>query len=159
MHFPGILSLQLALHSNLEVICQLRNDWIVVLDFLTWKPKKLHTYIRKLPSPPLNDENTLPIGTSGTRNRPQTRSSWLNCHRCEGQVLFNGSILCTGVHEDTTLNLIDLNQPTGASSLGRKTRDEQIQRLQRFRLQMDGVVTAVSAHPMRHLVVCGMEEM
>ncbi|KAF1331182.1 hypothetical protein FI667_g4404, partial [Globisporangium splendens] len=124
------------------------------------------------------------------------RNSWLSCHRCAGTLLFEDSILCTGVFDNANLNMIDLNQLpprprslkdsevhtlvldnseqastpyplnnfTRPTLMGRITvattkrgSGDSVGRLDRFRIPMDGLVTAVSSHPHRNLVVCGGE--
>ncbi|TYZ56939.1 hypothetical protein PybrP1_003192 [[Pythium] brassicae (nom. inval.)] len=183
----GIMSIRSPPSSSTHVICQLRNDWIVVLDFLAGVVLKLHT------------RGSLPMSIATASEQVQSaphallradRSSWLSCHRCSGALLFDGAILCTGIYESPNLNVIDLNQvPRGP--LGHEAHQavttttasqrppssafqsasshptlrmvkrgaESVGRLDRFRVPMDGVVTAVSGHPTQKLVVCGGEGM
>jgi hypothetical protein len=171
--YRGIVSLKIPPESSHQVICQLRNDWIVAVDFLRSKALKLHTFLkRNTPPRPVQEIEEEPRISNTVLNDPRVlvmnpalqraplqgtdRNSWLNNHRCEGTLLFNGAILCTGVHEDTNLTLIDLNQPVFTSTW---YLDSHIQRLHRLRLPIETLVTAVSSHPTRHLLVCGMEDM
>uniref|UniRef100_K3WMK9 Uncharacterized protein n=1 Tax=Globisporangium ultimum (strain ATCC 200006 / CBS 805.95 / DAOM BR144) TaxID=431595 RepID=K3WMK9_GLOUD len=202
----GVMSIRASPSSPTQVICQLRNDWVVVVDFLHGFITKLHTFIKEPPAMPkaksslpasvvLMSEQEQPTTASVSR---QGRNSWLSCHRCAGTLLFDDSILCTGVFDNVNLNMIDLhqlphrpkslkesevhtlvldnseqaptpyplnnfNKPTltGRITLAATKRGpgDSVGRLDRFRIPTDGLITAVSGHPHRNLVVCGGEGM
>lgn len=40
------MSIQIAPFTETQVLCQLRNDWVVVVDFLDGRIIKLHTFIK-----------------------------------------------------------------------------------------------------------------
>lgn len=42
----AVISIQLAPYAETQVLCQLRNDWVVVVDFLDGRILKLHTFIK-----------------------------------------------------------------------------------------------------------------
>lgn len=125
-----------------------------------------------------------------------SRNSWLSCHRCAGALLFDNSILCTGISDSTHLNVIDLHQGPRRASWKQSQQQQQqravpdllqsmvmaqqnntntfrrpglktsakrgvesVGRLDRFRIPMDDVVTAVSSHPNQNLVIVGGESM
>ncbi|ETO80309.1 hypothetical protein F444_05175 [Phytophthora nicotianae P1976] len=179
---PGIMSMRLMPQSETQVLCQLRNDWVVVIDYLYGSVVKLHTFIRGLtprekakadPSP-----SVLSMASESEYQRdflPRSlRNSWLSCHRCAGTLLFDDSIMCTGIHDVTSLNVIDLHQlrrmevskPTkkdDANEVDTAKPDKPglpvVERLDRFRIPMDSIITAVVAHPNQHAVLCGGENM
>ncbi|KAK1946048.1 hypothetical protein P3T76_003096 [Phytophthora citrophthora] len=176
---PGIMSMHLVPHSETQVLCQLRNDWVVVIDYLSGSVTKLHTFIRGLTrsqKPKVEASPSVLSMTSENEHQrdflPRSlRNSWLSCHRCTGTLLFDKSILCTGIHDATSLNVIDLHQlrrttasdtvknlnssESGVANTGRSG----VERLDRFRIPTSSVVTAVTAHPSQHAVICGGESM
>lgn len=40
------MSMQIAPFTETQMLCQLRNDWVVVVDFLDARVIKLHTFIK-----------------------------------------------------------------------------------------------------------------
>ncbi|KAF4037614.1 hypothetical protein GN244_ATG10349 [Phytophthora infestans] len=179
---PGIMSMRLMPQSETQVLCQLRNDWVVAIDYLCGSVVKLHTFKRGLmprekatPDPSPSVLST----TSETEYQrdflPRSlRNSWLSCHRCVGTFLFDKSIMCTGIHDVTSLNVIDLQQlrRTEAPVFIKTSEADEVdaakldnpglpavERLDRFRIPMDSIVTAVAAHPTQHAVICGGENM
>ncbi|GMF40310.1 unnamed protein product [Phytophthora fragariaefolia] len=106
------------------------------------------------------------------------RNSWISNHRCRGTFLFDESIMCTGIHGVTSLNVIDLHQlrridgdnettfsdkgEDGAEGARGSTADPElpaVERLDRFRIPMNSVITAIAAHPNKHMVICGGEHL
>ncbi|KAG1688623.1 hypothetical protein DVH05_003548 [Phytophthora capsici] len=176
---PGIISMHLAPHSETQVLCQLRNDWVVVIDYLTGSVAKLHTFVRGLPRSLKPKIDVSPSVLSMTAENeyqrdflPRSlRNSWLSCHRCTGTFLFDKSIMCTGIHDATSLNVIDLHQLRRIPAAGTvknldssesdaaKSGRPAVERLDRFRIPTSSVVTAVTAHPSQHAVICGGESM
>ncbi|EEY61848.1 uncharacterized protein PITG_13801 [Phytophthora infestans T30-4] len=172
---PGIMSMRLMPQSETQVLCQLRNDWVVAIDYLCGSVVKLHTFKRATPHPSPSVLST----TSETEYQrdflPRSlRNSWLSCHRCVGTFLFDKSIMCTGIHDVTSLNVIDLQQlrRTEAPVFIKTSEADEVdaakldnpglpavERLDRFRIPMDSIVTAVAAHPTQHAVICGGENM
>ncbi|KAG7395891.1 hypothetical protein PHYBOEH_003055 [Phytophthora boehmeriae] len=161
---PGVMSICLAPHSETQVLCQLRNDWVVVLDYLQGTVVKLHTFVRGIVSNKAR-AGISPSVLTTTGNEYQDllprsfRNSWLSCHRCTGAFLFDKSVMCTGIHDATGLNVIDLTQlrRTEVDVVKTEVTEEgdAIERLDRFRVSMDSTITAVAAHPNQHSVVCG----
>ncbi|KAF1792444.1 WD40-repeat-containing domain [Phytophthora cactorum] len=147
-----------------------------------WHVVKLHTFIRGLmprekakadPSP-----SVLSMASESEYQRdflPRSlRNSWLSCHRCAGTFLFDKSIICTGIHDVTSLNVIDLRQLRRIETTALAQKDDAnevdtaklgnpgppaVERLDRFRIPMDSIITAVAAHPNQHAVICGGENM
>eukprot|EP00644_Phytophthora_capsici_P009750 jgi/Phyca11/118145/e_gw1.35.91.1 len=176
---PGIISMHLAPHSETQVLCQLRNDWVVVIDYLTGSVSKLHTFVRGLTRSLKPKVDVSPSVLSMTAENeyqrdflPRSlRNSWLSCHRCTGTFLFDKSIMCTGIHDATSLNVIDLHQLRRIPAAGTvknldssesdaaKSGRPAVERLDRFRIPTSSVVTAVTAHPSQHAVICGGESM
>ncbi|DBA02430.1 TPA: hypothetical protein N0F65_008644 [Lagenidium giganteum] len=181
---PGIVSLTLSPFSKSEVICQFRNAWIVLIDFTTGKVSKLHTFVTQVEeliafvarylnqALPRTDVPASVLVTGIEDSQRQTsrqadRGSWLGSHRCTGAMLFHGSFFCTGVHHDSDLHVVDLEQRLvdRSRALPPPTltpfdpNQPIIERLDRFRIEVGGDVTAVCAHPTRHLLVCGGENM
>ncbi|CAH0481833.1 unnamed protein product [Peronospora belbahrii] len=203
---PGIMSLHLVPESETYVLCQLRNDWVVVIDYLLGSVVKLHTFLRGMYLPVHRGRwsvmfayryfNTYAPIWTGSMPRDKSKSdaspsvlsmvseseyqrdfvsrslrhSWLSCHRCTGTFLFDKSILCTGIHDAKSLTMIDLHQlrvatdqKSDASKFGAASSDiselPAVERIHRFRIPMNGVVTAVASHPNQHLVICGGENM
>ncbi|KAL3667037.1 hypothetical protein V7S43_007980 [Phytophthora oleae] len=179
---PGIMSMHPVPHSETQVLCQLRNDWVVVIDYLSGSVTKLHTFIRGLTrsQKPKVDASPSVLSTTSENEYQRDfllrslRNSWLSCHRCTGTFLFDKSIMCTGIHDATSLNVIDLHQlrritvggnkenlnssersPAKPASAGRP----EVERLDRFRIPTSSIVTAVTAHPSQHAVICGGENM
>ncbi|KAG3163264.1 hypothetical protein PI126_g5596 [Phytophthora idaei] len=170
---PGIMSMRLVPQSETQVLCQLRNDWVVIIDYLYGTVVKLHTFIRGLmprekakadPSP-----SVLSMASESEYQRdflPRSlRNSWLSCHRCAGTFLFDKSIMCTGIHDVTSLNVIDLRQLRRIETTALAQKDDAnevdtaklgnpgppaVERLDRFRIPMDSIITAVAAHPNQH---------
>ncbi|KAG9415877.1 hypothetical protein AC1031_000259 [Aphanomyces cochlioides] len=160
----GIISIQLMPDTSWTVVCQLLNDWIIVLDVLCPKIYKVHCVLRgqvlkNLPS----DARTFSAGEllpdwnfDGMLSRGE--ASYVRLHRCMGSFLFDGDIFATGFAGDKHLYAIDMRaipdanntQPGGITS-------SSVHSLQRLRLPMSEMVTAVAAHPTSHLIVCGME--
>ncbi|KAE9197753.1 hypothetical protein PF004_g19739 [Phytophthora fragariae] len=182
---PGITSMRLMPHAETQVLCQLRNDWVVVIDYLVGSVVKLHTFIRGLK---LREKSKAEASPSVLSMAPENqyqrdflprslRNSWLSCHRCRGTFLFDESIMCTGIHDTTSLNMIDLQQlrrieiakttnyddgNDGIDGLRDKAPGSKlpsIERLDRFRIPMSSIITAVAAHPNQHSVICGGENM
>ncbi|KAG2828767.1 hypothetical protein PC118_g7627 [Phytophthora cactorum] len=177
---PGIMSMRLVPQSETQVLCQLRNDWVVIIDYLYGSVVKLHTFIRGLmprekakadPSP-----SVLSMASESEYQRdflPRSlRNSWLSCHRCAGTFLFDKSIICTGIHDVTSLNVIDLRQLRRIETTALAQKDDAnevdtaklgnpgppaVERLDRFRIPMDSIITAVAAHPNQHAVICGAD--
>jgi hypothetical protein len=198
--------MRLAPHSETQVLCQLRNDWVVVIDYISGSVVKLHTFIRGAHSRKKGSINrrhlTHTFAWAGLVSREKAkaaaapsvlsaasesehqrdflpnslRNSWLSCHRCSATLLFDKSILCTGIHDASSLNVIDLHQLRRVEAAATaKTNDEAseffhrekssssrlpaLERLDRFRVPMNSVITAVAAHPNEHSVICGGENM
>ncbi|TDH66828.1 hypothetical protein CCR75_003107 [Bremia lactucae] len=179
---PGIISMRLVPESEAHVLCQLRNDWVVVLDYLNGSIFKLYTLNRKvvpreklkadpsptvLAAPPENEisRNLLPRSF---------RNSWLSSHRCAGTMLFDKSIMCTGIHDAASLNVIDLHQlRTIRASFPAQIYEpckeheakpnefelQAVERLDRFQISTNNIITAVTAHPNQCAVICGGENM
>ncbi|CAH0516929.1 unnamed protein product [Peronospora belbahrii] len=175
---PGIMSLHLVPESETYVLCQLRNDWVVVIDYLLGSVVKLHTFLRgSMPRDKSKSDASPSVLSMVSESEYQRdfvsrslRHSWLSCHRCTGTFLFDKSILCTGIHDAKSLTMIDLHQlrvatdqKSDASKFGAASSDiselPAVERIHRFRIPMNGVVTAVASHPNQHLVICGGENM
>lgn len=85
--------------------------------------------------------------------------------------------MCTGIHDTTSLNVIDLQQLRRIKTQPATKREDgkvevdgvrnstpgpelpAIERLDRFRIPMSSIMTAVAAHPNQHSVICGGENM
>ncbi|CAI5743001.1 unnamed protein product [Hyaloperonospora brassicae] len=172
----GIMALHLMPNSKTQVLCQMRNDWVIVIDYLLGSVIKLHTFLRGVtPRDILKGDAPPSVLSAALRNddqgnfQPRTlRNSWLSCHRCKGAFLFDKSIMCTGIHDTTSLNMIDLHHlrrnksdanGDAAAKIGANTEVPIAERLDRFRIPMSSVITAVAAHPNQHSVICGGENM
>ncbi|KAL7686176.1 putative WD40/YVTN repeat-like-containing domain superfamily [Plasmopara halstedii] len=179
---PGIMSMRLVPQSETQVLCQLRNDWVVVIDYLCGFIVKLHTSIRGRTFKKVLTTRSSPsmLSTLSTsENQSDTlpgsrRNSWLSCHRCAGALLFDNSIMCSGSHDATSLDMIDLRQlyrvePTTSTikenvdegnpaKLG-NSQLQPVERLDRFRISTNNFITAVAAHPNQHVVICGGKSM
>ncbi|KAG7382361.1 hypothetical protein PHYPSEUDO_004986 [Phytophthora pseudosyringae] len=176
---PGIMSMRLVPQTETQVLCQLRNDWVVVIDYLQGSVVKLHTFVRGLTprEKPKSDPSpsVLSMASESEFQRdflPRSlRNSWLSCHRCTGTFLFGKSIMCTGIHDAASLNVIDLHQLRRIKPVNKYAANEgdtakpgnsglpAVERLDRFRIPMNSIVTAVAAHPNLHAVICGGENM
>ncbi|KAH7484731.1 hypothetical protein KRP22_005898 [Phytophthora ramorum] len=180
---PGIISIHLVPHSETQVLCQLRNDWVVVIDYLVGSVVKLHTSIRGLPKQKSKSDASPSVLSAAAEMDSQRdflprslRNSWLSCHRCTGTFLFDESIMCTGIHDATNLNVIDMHQLQHWHAAATSTKDDAdkvetarssnsyarlpaVERLDRFRIPMNSIVTAVAAHPSEQAVICGGENM
>ncbi|CAI5730943.1 unnamed protein product [Peronospora destructor] len=111
----GIMSLRLIPESETRVLCQLRNDWVVVIDYLLGTVMKLNTFRRDLlprdkPKSDASPSVLSMVSESEYQRDFFRRNSWLSCHRCTGTFLFDKSIMCTGIHDTTSLTMIDLHQ-------------------------------------------------
>ncbi|CAH0487070.1 unnamed protein product [Peronospora farinosa] len=178
----GIMSLCLIPESETQVLCQLRNDWVVVIDYLRGTVMKLHTFVREvLPRDKLKSDASPSVLSMGSESEYQRdffrRNSWLSCHRCTGTFLLDKSILCTGIHDTTSLTMIDLHQLqhiTAFTTTIDETSDADkfrvahsgiygkvptVERLDRFQIPMNDIITTVAAHPNQHLIICGGQSM
>uniref|UniRef100_A0AAV1UGN3 Uncharacterized protein n=1 Tax=Peronospora matthiolae TaxID=2874970 RepID=A0AAV1UGN3_9STRA len=172
----GIMSLHLMPNSKTQVLCQMRNDWVIVIDYLLGSVIKLHTFLRgTIPRDKLKIDGSASVLSTSSQNDNQghllprsLRNSWLSYHRCTGTFLFDKSIMCTGIHDATSLNMIDLHhlrrhQSDMNGDTTTKTEKNAeipiVERLDRFRIPMSSVITAVAGHPNQHSVVCGGENM
>uniref|UniRef100_H3HBX0 Uncharacterized protein n=1 Tax=Phytophthora ramorum TaxID=164328 RepID=H3HBX0_PHYRM len=110
-------------HSETQVLCQLRNDWVVVIDYLVGSVVKLHTSIRGLPKQKSKSDASPSVLSAAAEMDSQRdflprslRNSWLSCHRCTGTFLFDESIMCTGIHDATNLNIMGIWGPRTGST-------------------------------------------
>lgn len=172
------MAMRLVPQSDTHVLCQLRNDWVVVVDYLCGSIVKLHTFIRgSVRKENVKTGGSLSVLSAALTSENQSanslrslRSSWLSCHRCAATLLFDDTIMCTGIHDANHVNMIDLHQlrrhhgsalpakdnadEKKATKLG-KDEVQAVERLDRFRIATDSIITAVTAHPNQHAVICG----
>ncbi|TMW62654.1 hypothetical protein Poli38472_005272 [Pythium oligandrum] len=165
--FVGVISVLVDPTSPNHIICQIRNQWAVVLDFHTGAIVKLHTPVkrtsRQRPAPivPASVLHSQDVSSQHTTSSSRQRHSWLHHHRCAGAFLFHGDALCAGAPDNPALTFIDLNQlerlthAAPAADQGTPPRSAMIERLSRFQLQQPELVTAVAAHPSQHWIICG----
>ncbi|OQR83891.1 hypothetical protein ACHHYP_14132 [Achlya hypogyna] len=160
----GVVSMQLSPQTNSAMLCQLHNDWIVVVDVLEGRVRKVHTVLRQHQSVLSSGDATVVsagadlfssenrvVGTS-VRWGDRFESSYLRLHHCEGNFVFNGAAFVTGLSNDDNLYVLDMH----THSYGERTLPS-VQTLQRFRIPTQLMVTAVAAHPASNVVVCGTE--
>ncbi|KAF0746235.1 hypothetical protein AaE_008200 [Aphanomyces astaci] len=90
----------------------------------------------------------------------RTEASYLKLHRCMGSFVFDGAVFATGFASDNGLYAIDMQSPPSAHPAAKdkdKTDPPTFHMLRRLRIPMDQMVTAVAAHPVSHVIVCGMQ--
>ncbi|RHY83987.1 hypothetical protein DYB37_000129 [Aphanomyces astaci] len=83
----------------------------------------------------------------------RTEASYLKLHRCMGSFVFDGAVFATGFASDNGLYAI----AHPAAKDKDKTDPPTFHMLRRLRIPMDQMVTAVAAHPVSHVIVCGMQ--
>lgn len=136
----GIISLRVLEHCATQILCQLRNDWVAVVDIEKSTVVKLFSrYIGtsrvhsrcafvvavlivfggvSAPVLPRVAKSTTPMSVLSTPSPLEVAvssarpspNSWLSCHRCPSTLIFDGSIACLGMHGSGFLSVIDLNQ-------------------------------------------------
>ncbi|EQC35869.1 hypothetical protein SDRG_06619 [Saprolegnia diclina VS20] len=153
----GVVSMQRVPHTSATVVCQLHNDWVVVLDALEGRILKLHTVLRELSLNPIPRDPTVQHASfsSDALLTAENRSlGHLRLHRCSGSFVFDGAAFVTGLADDDNLYVLDMH----THSYGERLLTlPSVPTLQRFRIPTKVVVTAVAAHPASNVVVCGME--
>ncbi|ETV80793.1 hypothetical protein H257_06269, partial [Aphanomyces astaci] len=167
----GIVSVQLVPHTTATVVCQLLNDWVVVVDVLRPQVLQLHTVLRGDPrlntnvprfhaDPTMYSNGEEGPWTSSHVLSARTEASYLKLHRCMGSFVFDGAVFATGFASDNGLYAIDMQSPPSAHPAAKdkdKTEPPTFHMLRRLRIPMDQMVTAVAAHPVSHVIVCGMQ--
>ncbi|KAF0685568.1 Aste57867_22576 [Aphanomyces stellatus] len=160
----GVVSMQLAPDTTSTIVCQLLNDWVVVMDAMRPCIYKVHTVLRdpvlrNLPTDATTFARAelLPDWSSDVLFT-RAESSFMKLHRCMGSFLFNGSIFATGFASDSNLYAIDMHAaPDGKNDFPLGASSSTVQSLRRLRIPMGQMVTAVTTHPVSNLVVCGMQ--